>query len=163
MDRHPWPLITHQHHPAQSIAPFLHPLSRSGGPPGFGPPALRGAQFGGVPEATETDEPLGPVDIGGFGAPAQMLEAQVGLQRLQEERLVRHSGRPETTPALSGCRSQPPGSILPDWGPNNAAADEIRSGRCRRPAVRSAIGPLLGAPQSVRHYCSLHQMMLPAR
>ena len=47
-------------------------------------PYLGGSQFGGVPEATETDEPLGPVDLGSFGAPAQMLEAQVGLQRLQE-------------------------------------------------------------------------------
>jgi len=43
-------------------------------------PHLGGPQFGGVPQATETDEPLGPVDIGGFGAPAQMLAAQVGLQ-----------------------------------------------------------------------------------
>jgi hypothetical protein len=49
-------------------------------------PHLGGPQFGGVPEATEPEEPLGPVDIGGFGAPAQMLEAQVGLQRLREGR-----------------------------------------------------------------------------
>lgn len=34
---------------------------------------------------------------GGFGALAQMLEAQVGLQRLQEGRLVLHSGLPEMT------------------------------------------------------------------
>jgi hypothetical protein len=106
-------------------------------------PHLGGAQFGGVPEATETDEPLGPVDLGGFGAPAQRLEAQVGLQRWPEGRLVLHSGLREMTPAISGSRSPPPGSLLSDWGPNNAAADEVRSGRCRRPAARNAIGPLL--------------------
>src|SRR5690606_16610302 len=49
------------------------------------PPHVGRSQFGGVPEAAETDEPLGPVDIGGFGAPAQVLEAQVGLQRLPED------------------------------------------------------------------------------
>jgi hypothetical protein len=54
-------------------------------------PHLGGAHLGGVPEATETDEPLGPVDIGALGAPTQMLEAQIGLQRLQEGRREKKS------------------------------------------------------------------------
>jgi hypothetical protein len=58
-------------------------------------PHLGGAELGGVPEATETDEPLGPVDIGRFGSPTQMLEARVGLQRLQEGRRERTSVKRE--------------------------------------------------------------------
>jgi hypothetical protein len=52
---------------------------------------VRRAQFAGVAEPVEADEPLGPVDIGFFSAPAHVLESQIGLQRLQELRLVLHS------------------------------------------------------------------------
>ncbi len=52
---------------------------------------VRRAQFAGVAEPAEADEPLGPVDIGFFSTPAHVLEPEIGLQRLQELRLVLHS------------------------------------------------------------------------
>ena len=63
------------------------------------------AQLGGMPEPTETDEPLGPVDVGCFGAPAQMLKAQVGLQRLEKWATCTAFGRAGNEPAISAVGS----------------------------------------------------------
>ena len=72
------------------------------------------------------DEPLGPVDIGGFGAPARMLEAQVGLQRLQEGRLVLHSG-------LAGDDPGPIGLPVPAARINSTRLGSEQRGGGRNP------------------------------
>jgi hypothetical protein len=55
---------------------------------------LGGAQFRRRAEGHRNGRTVCPVDVGGFGAPTQMLEAQVGLQRLQKGRLVLRSDHP---------------------------------------------------------------------
>jgi hypothetical protein len=96
-------------------------------------PDLRRARFGRVPEIAEPDKSPGPVDIGSFRALAQMLEAQIGMQRLQQGRLVLHSGPPEVDPHTF-VSTTPAAGINP--APAPGSGDGESRGSSPRPAPR---------------------------